>query len=223
MTEKSNSEEKVIISILGESTVGKTSIIKKFINNSFDSEMLPTIGIDFYTRKLTLLKGEEKKIVIYDTSGQEQYHSISSSMIRKAEGILLVYDITKQKTFDILIEWVNKIREIREKDFPIVLIGNKCDLEEERVINKDEGEKFARENEIEFYETSCKDGTNIENSILILIYKIIEKQKIQRLKQLEEEEKEKQEGKVKNQSKKGFRLNDKKKNKNKKKRHCFKG
>ena len=123
--------------------------------------------------------------------------------------------ITKQKTFDILNEWLNKIREIGVKDFLMVLIENKSDLKENRVIYKNEGEKFARENEIKLYYTSCAYGTNIENSILILIYEIIEKQK-KRLKALEQE-KEKQEGKVKNQSKIKFKLKNKNENKKEKK------
>ena len=220
MSEKYNTQGKVIIMTLGESSVGKTSFINKYVENTFNNLMTSTIGIEYHSKKITLPTGEEIEITIYDTPGQEQYNTITASVIRSAEGILLIYDITKQKTFDKLNKWFNKIREIKGEDFPMVLIGNKCDLEEHRVIYRDEGEKLARENEIQFFETSCVDRTNIENSILILTYEIIEKQKKERLKALEEEEKEKKEGKVINQSKIKFKLKNKKENKKEKKKHC---
>ena len=220
MSEKYNTQGKVIIMTLGESSVGKTSFINKYVENTFNNLMTSTIGIEYHSKKITLPTGEEIEITIYDTPGQEQYNTITASVIRSAEGILLIYDITKQKTFDKLNKWFNKIREIKGEDFPMVLIGNKCDLEEHRVIYRDEGEKLARENEIQFFETSCVDRTNIENSVLILTYEIIEKQKKERLKALEEEETEKKEGKVINQSKIKFKLKNKKENKKEKKKHC---
>ena len=161
MSEKYNTQGKVIIMTLGESSVGKTSFINKYVENTFNNLMTSTIGIEYHSKKITLPTGEEIEITIYDTPGQEQYNTITASVIRSAEGILLIYDITKQKTFDKLNKWFNKIREIKGEDFPMVLIGNKCDLEEHRVIYRDEGEKLARENEIQFFETSCVDMTNI--------------------------------------------------------------
>ena len=141
--------------------------------------------------------------------------------MKKKKLIFLIYDITQQKTFDKINEWIKDIKELKGENFPIVLIGNKCDLEEKRIINKDDGENYARKNEIDFYETSCKDGTNIENSVLTLLNKVIEQKNEGKEKKEEKEKKEKEqkEEKEENQTKKEFKLS-KTKNEKKKKRHC---
>ena len=115
------------------------------------------------------------KVRFIDTSGQERYHSLAPNFIKKADGIILMYDITNRKTFDAISRWRDDILNNKEKDFPIILVGNKCDLEDERKVQKEEGENIAKKYNFKFYETSNKDGTNIEESSRGLINIILSK------------------------------------------------
>ena len=121
---------------------------------------------------------EEIKIVIHDTAGQERFKSLAANYIKKAKGILLVYDITDKRSFESLGNWMNDIEEEEVADkVPIILVGNKSDLEEERVISKQEGEKVAKQYNLKFYETSCKNGDNVENCFLDLARQIVDRMK----------------------------------------------
>ena len=158
---------------LGNSKVGKTSFILKYTEDTFTTNTSTTIGID-YKDKYEILKNNQKvKIAIYDTNGQERFKSLSLNYLKKADGILLFYDITDKESFDSIKEWMQSIYEIKDNNFPIVLIGNKIDLEDERIVTKEEGESESVKYNIKFYETSCKDNINIKESILFLIYKIL--------------------------------------------------
>ena len=172
-------ETKIIT--LGDSRVGKSSLIIKFIDNKFSLNYISTVGFDLKYKTLKL-DDEEIKIVIHDTAGQERFKSLSTNYIKKAKGILLVYDITDKKSFDNLGKWMSDIEEEEVSGkIPIILIGNKSDLIEERVISKEEGEKMAKQYNLKFYETSCKNGDNVENCFLDLARQIIEKMKEKKL------------------------------------------
>ena len=116
---------------LGESTVGKSAYINKCVGDKFKIT-LPTIGFNTCCKNFSLPNGESIKIIFEDTSGQERYHSLSLNFIRKANGVVLMYDITQKHTFDTVSNWCNQIWEYQTKDFPVILLGNKCDLENER-------------------------------------------------------------------------------------------
>jgi small GTP-binding protein len=175
MNEKQNKLERLTLFFIGDSAVGKTSFLRKYTNNIFDSQQLSTFGIDF-SLKTIKINGEEITLKFFDTAGQEQYRSLSSNLIKSADGIFLMYDITNRKTFEEIGKWIESIKESKKSDFPIVLIGNKCDLENERMVKKKEGEKFAQNQEFPFpfRETSCKDNINIEESVQILVNRIID-------------------------------------------------
>ena len=119
--------------------------------------------------KILLPSGKNAKIVFYDTAGQERYRSLSFNLIRNANGILLMYDITNIDTFIAIKGWIESIKEIKGNDCPIILIGNKCGLESERKIQKEKGEKEAENNDLKFYETSCKENINIEETINAIV------------------------------------------------------
>ena len=170
---KTKNYENIKIYTLGNSTVGKTSFILRFTEDYFNNAYIQTIGIDYQTKIITL-NGKTYSVNFYDTAGQERYKSISVNSIKWADGILLMYDITNKKSFDAIPQWMKDIIENKGINFPIILIGNKCDLEDEREVTKDEGEQLAKNYGVSFFETSNKDDVNIKNVGTELINQIIQ-------------------------------------------------
>ena len=160
------------IMTLGESTVGKTSYIEKYVDNKFKN-FLPTIGYNVCSKYFYSSNGEKTRIIFEDTSGQERYNSLAFNIIKKVHGIILMYDITKKETFDTIRKWWKNILDHKDKDFPVILVGNKCDLEDKRQVKKEEGENIAKELGIKFIETSNKNGINIKESARELIKMIL--------------------------------------------------
>ena len=168
-------EAKIIT--LGDGQVGKSSLILRYVDNSFSTNYLSTIGVDSKYKKIKL-NGEEIKVKIFDTAGQERFRSITSDYIRKANGMLLVYDITHKPSFENVENWINNLKEeTGQKMIPCVLIGNKKELTEERVIKEDQGKELAKKLEMEehFYETSCSTGENVQKAFSDLIEQIYNK------------------------------------------------
>ena len=162
---------------LGEGKVGKTSLIFRYIDNTFTLNYLSTIGIDSKVKKLILKNGEEVKVKLFDTAGQERFKSITTNYIKKANGIVLVYDITDETSFQKIETWYENLSSDSNNILPIVLIGNKSDLEEERVISTEDGEELAKKLKIEnhFFETSCQSGKNVHEAINDLVEQIYNK------------------------------------------------
>lgn len=162
---------------LGDGQVGKTSIIFRYFDNKFSNNYLATIGFDSKVKKKILPNGEEIKVKLFDTAGQERFKSIATNYIKKANGILLVYDITEEISFNNIQNWFDTISKDNNTSIPIVLIGNKADLNDNRVISKKDGEELAKKFKIEnhFYETSCKNGENVKEAIDDLVQQIYEK------------------------------------------------
>ena len=165
--------EKIILSVLGNSGVGKTSFIMKFTDNTFQESYLATYGIDFKTKFVTI-NNYKYRVDLYDTAGQERFRSISVNSIRMSDGVILIYDITNEFSYENIYGWMDNIYQVKGKDFPVILIGNKCDKDEERVVSKEKGEEMAKKYNITFFEASNKMGTNIEEAGLKLINKIVE-------------------------------------------------
>ena len=166
----------VHIATLGVSTVGKTSLIFRYMDNTFTLNYLITVGIDSRFKRMKI-NDEEIKVIIADTAGQERYKAITSNYTKKANGILLIYDITNQDSFEEIKNWAQKLKDESGNLKPIVIIGNKNDLEDERVVCPDEGEQLAETlgEDINFYETSCKTGENVEEAINNLIKQVYKK------------------------------------------------
>ena len=162
---------------LGDTKVGKTSLILRYIDNFFNLNYLSTMGIDSKIKKIKLSNNEEIKVKISDTAGQERFKSIASNYMKKANGIILVYDITDRMTFKNIDRWAEEINKDSQNSKPIILIGNKSDKIEERCITKEEGEQLADKccGGIKFYETSCKTGENVEEAINSLVNDIYNK------------------------------------------------
>ena len=171
-----NSSPSIInIIALGNCSAGKTCFIYKYVHNEFRCDFKNTLGVNFMSKSIQLPSGQNITIRFEDTAGQERYRSLASNFIKNADGILLMYDITDMETFKAISRWIKSIKEIKGNDCPIILIGNKCDLEEERKVSKKEGEKKAEENGFLFLETSCINNINIEETVNTIVKKIIEK------------------------------------------------
>ena len=176
MSEELYNDELINIMTFGNSAVGKTSFILRFSENFFQDQYLTTIGFDFKVKTINI-KNTQYKVIMFDTAGQEKYKSLASNIIKKAQGIIVIYDITNKSSFDSIDGIIKSILDDKGKDFPMILVGNKIDLEENRVITKEEGETLAEKYGLEFFEISIKEGINIEKAGSTIIYKILEKRK----------------------------------------------
>jgi Ras-related protein Rab-18 len=162
-----------IILALGEPTVGKSAYIQKYVYNIFKNTC-PTIGLKIVSKYLYSSNEEKIKIKFVDISGKERYQSLPLLFIKQAHGVILMYDITRKNTFNTISNWWEKILDSKDKDFPAILIGNKCDLENQREVQKKEGEKIAKELGIKFLEVSNKNGKSIKKSARELIKMILQ-------------------------------------------------
>ncbi len=176
------------LAILGDTTVGKTSICRVFFGYEFDIDQIATIGQVKFEKIVTMGENDKIKIIIWDTAGQERFHSIALSACKSAQGIIVCFDLTNVKTFKRIKVWLDEINN-NYNDVPIVLIGNKLDMPEQRKISKEEAEKLAKELNLEYFETSAKEGTNIEKGVMFLVNKVYENSKIKRRKTFNLDEK----------------------------------
>lgn len=177
MTDNKSLDYTIKIMLLGETEIGKTCLIQRYVNNSFGINYITTIGIDFQL-KIVEIKGKTVKLQIWDTAGQECFKSITKNYFKTSHGFVLAYDITNRKSFECVNDWLKQIRENGNKNIKIVLIGTKCDLDEERVVPIEEGEQLAKENKIQFFETSSKEEINITETFMHIateIFNSIEK------------------------------------------------
>ncbi len=200
--------EKIKVLTLGNGDVGKSSFITRYTEDKFLETYLLTTGFDVKTKDI-VLNDKKYKIALYDTAGQERYRAMAYNVIKNADGIILMFSVTSQSSFDSISEWMKNIRNMKPKEFPVILLGNKIDLEENRVISKKEGEELAQKYELSFYETSNKTGENIEKSCLDVINKII----IEKEKEKEEEKKNNKNKSNTNDKKKNIKLDKKNENK----------
>ena len=176
MKEENDCEDVICIMTLGISSVGKTSFILRFTENSFQNLFYSTVGIDCKA-KIIEIENIKYKLLFYDTAGQERYKSLAPNLIKKAHGIIIMYDITDKSSFDSIPEIIKNIKEEKGDDFPMILIGNKKDLEQDREIKKEEGEDLASKNGIEYFEISNKEGINIQEAGFSIVNKILETRK----------------------------------------------
>ena len=176
------------IVLIGDSGVGKTNILSRYINNEFSLATQSTVGVEFGS-KIIKKNGKVIKLQIWDTAGQERYKSITSAYYKGARGAFVVYDISRKTTYDNIDKWIGELKTNGSEDVLIMLVGNKSDLEEKREVNTEEVEKKAQEQKLAFCETSALNGKNVEYAFENLINEIlkkVEKEKINEAKQLSE-------------------------------------
>eukprot|EP00002_Diphylleia_rotans_P023880 TRINITY_DN4702_c2_g1_i1.p1 TRINITY_DN4702_c2_g1~~TRINITY_DN4702_c2_g1_i1.p1 ORF type:complete len:220 (-),score=52.88 TRINITY_DN4702_c2_g1_i1:580-1239(-) len=146
---------------LGDQSVGKTSIITRFMYDTFENSYQATIGIDFVSKTIHL-EDRVIRLQLWDTAGQERFRSLIPSYIRDSSIAVVVYDISNRQSFVNTRTWIDTIREERGRDVIIMLVGNKTDLQEKRQVNAEEGEQLAKELGVMHTETSAKLGNNIK-------------------------------------------------------------
>ncbi len=179
----------ISISLLGESTVGKTCINNVFLGIEFLEEHLTTVGLEKMNAVITIESGEKIKLKIWDTAGQERFRSISSNSLKSSQGAIVVFDLTNRETFEKVTDWLKQIREYSTK-IVIGLFGNKSDLEG-REVSQEEIDKLCQNEDLIYFETSAKNNTGIQegfNKVASLAYKVFEKEDIKKGEQLKKEE-----------------------------------
>ena len=174
MAEIEEYEMMVKVILIGDSGVGKTNIMSKFLKNQFMEESKATIGVEFGS-KLFNHEGHKIKTQIWDTAGQEKYKAITGAYYKGSKGALVVYDITQKKTFENIEKWVNDLKAAGDPKITIILIGNKNDLDDKRQVSKDQGEEKARSFGCAFLETSAYSGDNIDKAFNLMVKEIYEK------------------------------------------------
>jgi small GTP-binding protein len=146
---------------LGEQSVGKTSLITRFMYDSFDNTYQATIGIDFLSKTM-YLEDRTVRLQLWDTAGQERFRSLIPSYIRDSTVAVVVYDITNANSFNQTNKWIDDVRTERGNDVIIMLVGNKTDLADKRQVSIEDGEKKAKDLNVMFIETSAKSGYNVK-------------------------------------------------------------
>ena len=145
--------------LIGDANVGKTSILCKFINGTFSDNITSTVNVEFKAKNLKIDKNLYAKLSIYDTAGQERFRALTRQYYHNANGVILVFDLTDEHSFAKLNGWIKDINE-NAGNVEVILVGNKSDLED-RKITKYTAEKYAKEKNVKYIETSAKEGTNI--------------------------------------------------------------
>ena len=167
-------DEKIQLIMIGESNVGKTSLIRRYTENLFNENHLETTGIEFNSK-------EEKinhriiKVKIWDTAGQEIFHSLTKNFYSKADGIIIVYDVTNKESFEKVHDWVKSVYDNTDtyRELQIIIVGNKIDLEEDRQVTKEEGAKLSEFFETPYFEASAKNVEGVRTFMLKIIGDIL--------------------------------------------------
>ena len=160
--------------IIGDSFVGKTSILDRYANNRFNSNYLATIGLENFTKD-EVINGKTVRIKIWDTAGQEKFQSLTKGFFRNAQGIMVVYDVTKSETYQNIKYWTQSIKThlgSETDNIAVIIIGNKIDSQV-REVNKEEAELYSSELGYRYFETSAKTGQNINSTIEYLVNEVL--------------------------------------------------
>lgn len=173
-----NSENKpreVKVVLLGDTGVGKSSLVLRFVTNNFKPYSESTIGASFMSKMITV-NSKTIKFQIWDTAGQEKYHSLAPMYYRGAAAAIVVYDITRPNTFSTLKSWIEELKNKGPKDIAIAIAGNKADLEDQREVDKNMAKNYAEEIGAMYLETSAKEDLNVHDIFVKLSYLLPEPQ-----------------------------------------------
>ena len=172
--EDDNYEMMFKVVLVGDQFVGKTNIMSKYLKNEFHEDSKATVGVEFGSKQFNI-DGHNIKAQIWDTAGQERYKAITSAYYKGAKGAFVVYDITNNTSFESIEKWINDLKGAADKDLTIIVVGNKCDLEEKRQVTKERGEEKANKLEVAFMETSAFSGENLDKAFELMIKEVYRK------------------------------------------------
>ena len=175
-----NYDRIVQLLVIGDSSVGKTSLITRYTNGTFKEEYLATVGLDYYSKNEEI-NNQAIQIKLWDTAGQERFKALTQNYFRNAEGVLLAFDVTNEESFNNLKDWISSIKinmEAKNIFLPLIVVGNKIDMENDREITKEEAEKFASENKYKYFETSAKTGEGVDEAIKELINLVLNQNQV---------------------------------------------
>lgn len=169
----SNFEFLIKLVIIGDSHVGKTNFIFKFVEGKFSDIHIATVGFDYKSRIIRLPTSKKTvKLQIWDTAGQERYMALNKNLFQRVQGIVLMYDLTDRSTFEHVTNWIDLIKQSANNK-PVIIVANKLDIAaEERIVTTEEGEEIAEQNGVDFVEASGKDGSNVDDVFIKISEKI---------------------------------------------------
>ena len=185
--------------LIGNSGVGKSCLLLRFSDDTYTNDYISTIGVDFKIKTVEL-DGKTVKLQIWDTAGQERFRTITSSYYRGSHGIIIVYDVTDQESFNGVKMWLQEIDRYATSTVLKLLVGNKCDLKDKRVVEYDVAKEFADANKMPFLETSALDSTNVEDAFLTMARQIKESMSQQNLNETTQKNEDKGNVNLKGQS-----------------------
>ena len=163
-----------LILLLGDMAVGKTCLINRYTNGVFKEEYISTVGFDYYTKQEEI-NNKTVQVKLWDTAGQERFKTLTPNFLRNAEGVIIVFDVTSHDSFDNVKGWINSIKSnLGENIIPIIIVGNKIDMENMREISKEDGKKIASENDFKYFETSAKTGIGVDEAIKEIVNQILD-------------------------------------------------
>jgi Ras-related protein Rab-11A len=172
--EDDNYEMMFKVVLVGDSFVGKTNIMSKYLKNEFHEDSKATVGVEFGSRQFNI-EGHVVKAQIWDTAGQERYKAITSAYYKGAKGAFIVYDITRKDSFENVSKWADQLKSTADKNLTIIIIGNKTDLEDQRQVTSEEGQNKANSLESAFIETSAASGSNLDKAFEMMINEVYKK------------------------------------------------
>jgi small GTP-binding protein len=152
------------IVVIGDSGVGKTCLLLRFVHNEWDPDFQPTLGVEFLVKIVNTDK-RRVQLQLWDTAGQELFRSVTREYYRGSAGALVLFDLTSRDSFANVGQWLRDLREVARPDLTIALIGNKVDLADRRAVPQEEAREYAERNQISYFETSAKTGDCVDSAV----------------------------------------------------------
>ena len=174
--DKNNEEIQMKFLLIGEQAVGKSSLINQYIEGKFEENLLCAAGLDL-KKKIIKINDKSVKLMIYESAGHERFRTLSKNQINSSKGILIVYDVTEKESFEALNFWMKSFKENANKDAICLIIGNKIDLKEKRIIDYNEGKNFAEKYGVKFIETSAKSAEGVNEAFYSVAKEIYDNEK----------------------------------------------
>ncbi len=174
--DKNNEEIQMKFLLIGEQAVGKSSLINQYIEGKFEENLLCAAGLDL-KKKIIKINDKSVKLMIYDSAGHERFRTLSKNQINSSKGILIVYDVTEKESFEALNFWMKSFKENANKDAICLIIGNKIDLKDKRIIEYNEGKNFAEKYGVKFIETSAKSAEGVNEAFYSVAKEIYDNEK----------------------------------------------